>query len=150
LQSQWIGYQAAKAAFVFKEGRSRNDYEKALPYLQIFYGAISAVSDEPFDIDRAASLELEWWIVHREREKHSPADLPKLLAETAAVIYHMPYEPLLEHGNLRAEATKIRDDQAAAGVVTEPDWSKIGNLLERSWRSLWQAVNSNKSVGSRP
>jgi hypothetical protein len=79
LRSQWVGYQAAKAAFVFKEGQGRIDYEKALPYLQIFYGAISAVSDEPFDINRAASLELEWRIVHREREKHSPEDLPKLL-----------------------------------------------------------------------
>ncbi len=33
LRSQWVGYQAAKAAFVFKEGRNRSDYEKALPYL---------------------------------------------------------------------------------------------------------------------
>src|SRR4030095_5331217 len=66
LRSQWVGYQAAKAAFVFKEGQGRIAYEKALPYLQIFYGAISAVSDEPFDISRAANLELEWWIAHRE------------------------------------------------------------------------------------
>jgi len=150
LESQWIGYQAAKAAFVFKEGRSRNDYEKALPHLRSFYGAISASSNDPFDINRAAKLELEWWIVHREREKHSPEDLPRLLAQTSAVMYHMPYEPLLEHGKLRAAAMTIRDDQAASGGVTEQDWSKIGSLLDRSWRSLWQAVNSNKSVGSGP
>jgi hypothetical protein len=148
LQSQWIGYQAAKAAFVFKAGRSRNDYEKALPHLRSFYAAISASSDDPFDIDRAAELELEWWIVHREREKHSPEDLPRLLAQTSAVMYHMPYEPLLEHGKLRAAAMKIRDDQAAVGGVTEQDWSKIASLLDRSWRSLWQAVNTNKSVGN--
>jgi hypothetical protein len=47
LRSQWVACQAAKAAFVFKEGRSRIDYEKALPYLHRFYGAISAISDEP-------------------------------------------------------------------------------------------------------
>jgi hypothetical protein len=35
--------------------------------------------------------------VHREREKDSPEDLPKLLAQTSAVMYHMPYKPLLEH-----------------------------------------------------
>jgi hypothetical protein len=63
-------------------------------------------------------------------------------------MYHMPYEPLLEHGKLRAAAMKIRDDQAAAGGVTEQDWSKIASLLDRSWRSLWQAVNTNKSVGN--
>jgi len=146
LRSQWVAYQAAKAAFVFKEGRSRNDYEKALPHLRDFYSAISAISDDPFDMNRAAELELEWWIVHREREKHSPEDLPRLLAQTAAVMYHMPYEPLLEHGKLRAAAMQIRDSQAAAGRVTEQDWSAIGSLLDRSWRSLWQAVNANKPV----
>jgi len=150
LRSQWVAYQAAKAAFVFKEGRNRNDYEKALPYLRGFYSAISASSDEPFDINRAAEFELEWWIVHREREKHSPEDLPKLLAQTSAVMYHMPYEPLLEHGKLRAEAMQIRDNQAPAGGVTEQDWTQIGSLLNKSWRSLWQAVNANKPVGSRP
>ena len=150
LRSQWVAYQAAKAAFVFKEGRSRNDYEKALPHLRGFYSAISTISDDPFDINRAAKLELEWWIVHRERERHSPENLPRLLAQTSAVMYHMPYEPLLEHGKLRAEATRIRDNQAAAGGVTEQDWSQIGRLLERSWRSLWQAVNAKMPVGSRP
>lgn len=44
LRSQWVSYQAAKAAFVFKEGRTRNDYEKALPYLRAFYSAISAIA----------------------------------------------------------------------------------------------------------
>ena len=150
LRSQWVTYQAAKAAFVFKEGHTRNDYEKALPYLRSFYGAISAISDEPFDIHRAAELELEWWIVHREREKHSPEDLPKLLAETAAVMYHMPYELLPEHGRLRAEAMQIRDNQAAAGRVTEQDWSQIESLLDGSWTSLWKAVNANMPVGGRP
>ena len=150
LRSQWVAYQAAKAAFVFKQGRSRNDYEKALPHLRGFYSAISAISDDPFDINRAAELELEWWIVHRERERHSPENLPRLLAQTSAVMYHMPYEPLLEHGKLRAEAMRIRDNQAAAGGVTEQDWSQIGRLLERSWRSLWQAVNAKMPVGSRP
>jgi len=147
-RSQWVAYQAAKAAFVFKAGRSRNDYEKALPYLRGFYGAISGVSDAPFDVDRAAKLELEWWIVHRERERHSTEYLPKLLAETAAVMYHLPYEALLEHGKLRAEAMRIRDVQAATGKVTEQDWTQIGSLLDKSWLSLWQAVNA-KQTGAR-
>ena len=124
LRSQWVGYQAAKAAFVFKEGRIRSDYEKALPYLLAFYSAISAISDNPFDVNRAAELELEWWIVHREREKHSPEELPKLLAQTSAVMYHMPYEPLLEHGKLRAAAMRIRDESGCGR------WS-YGTGLER-------------------
>jgi len=150
LRSQGVAYQAAKAAFVFKEGRARNDYEQALPYLRRFYSAISSVSDAPFDAERAARLELEWWIVHRERARHAPGDLPRLLAETAAVMYHVPHEMLLEHGKLRAEAMRIRDARAQAGEVSEQDWSQIANLLDKSWHSLWQAVNANNRVHQLP
>ncbi len=89
---QWVKYQAAKTAFVFKEGRTRNDGEKALPDLPGFDSAISAISNKPFGADRAAKLELECWIVHREGEEHLPEDLPKLSAETAAVMCHLPCE----------------------------------------------------------
>jgi hypothetical protein len=33
------------------------------------------MSDLPFGVNRAARLELEWWIIHRERGKYQPADL---------------------------------------------------------------------------
>src|SRR4051812_38384328 len=39
-RSNAIAYYAAKAAFVFKEGHGRNDYEKALPYLNKYYTQI--------------------------------------------------------------------------------------------------------------
>ena len=44
---------------------------------------------------------------------HLRTSLEKLLAETAAVMGHLPYQALLEHGKLRAEAMQIRDVQAA-------------------------------------
>src|SRR5438552_14400258 len=65
VRSNAVAYQAAQAAFVFKEGHNRADYEKALPYLVKFYNSIREISDSPFDVDRAAKLELEWWIVQR-------------------------------------------------------------------------------------
>ncbi len=142
VRSNAVAYQAAQAAFVFKEGHNRSDYERALPYLVKFYTAIREVSDAPFDVDRAAKLELEWWIVHRERAHHPPGDLDRALAELPAEIYHMPMEPLMEHARLRAEAMTIRDNKAdARGGVTEQDWAKIDELLRASWQSLWKAVN---------
>ena len=36
-RSNAVAYHAARAAFVFKDGRSRADYEKALPDLVQFY-----------------------------------------------------------------------------------------------------------------
>ena len=44
-RSNAVAYQAAKAAFVFKDGHSRADYERALPNLVSFYESIREVSD---------------------------------------------------------------------------------------------------------
>ena len=142
IRSNQVAYYAASAAFVFKEGKQRSDYEEALPDLVKFYQSLRNISDIPFDADRAARLELEWWIIHRERAKHPPGDLAHALAELQAEIYRIPIERLLEHGRLRAEAMTLRDTKADTGGVTEADWAKIDELLHQSWRSLASAVKS--------
>ncbi|HEX8737678.1 MAG TPA: hypothetical protein VF721_20265 [Pyrinomonadaceae bacterium] len=140
---QLVAYYAAKAAFIFKDGKQRADYEKALPDLEKFYGEIRDISTTDFDAQQAAKSELEWWIVHREREKYREGDLARALAETAAAVYQMPAETFLEHGRRRAEAMEIRDTKAETGGVSEEDWQKIDELLHASWRSLHSAVNKN-------
>ena len=142
IRSNEVAYYAANAAFVFKQGKERVDYEKALPDLLKFYGEIRKLSDIAFDVDRAARLELEWWIIHRQRAQHVPGDLDKALAELQAEIYRVPVERLMEHGRLRAEAMTIRDTKAENGGVTEADWVRINELLKESWRSLAKAVKS--------
>lgn len=139
---QLIAYYAAKATFVFKDGKTREDYEKALPDLEKFYGEIRDISTTDFDVKRAAKAELEWWIVHRQRKQYKEGDLARALAETAAEIYKLPPENFMEHGDLRAKAMEIRDTKAESGGVTEEDWQKIDELLHRSWRSLHKAVNN--------
>ncbi len=140
---QLLAFYAAKAAFVFKDGKTREDYEKALPDLEKFYNEIRDISTTDFDAKRAAKLELEWWIVHRQRKQYKDGDLARALAETAAEIYKMRVDVFFEHGNLRAKAMEIRDNEAEAGGVTEEDWQRIDELLHQSWRSLHNAVNKN-------
>lgn len=142
LRSNQVAYYAANAAFTFKQGKQRSDYEKALPDLVKFYTAIRKMSDIPFDVDRVARLELEWWIIHRERVHHPPGDLEKALAELQAEIYRVPVDRLIEHGRLRAEAMTIRDTKAEGGGVKEEDWTRINELLRQSWQSLAKAVKS--------
>jgi len=142
IRSNQVAYYAANAAFVFQKGKQRSDYEKALPDLIKFYQSLRNMSDIPFDVDRAARLELEWWVIHRERANHPPGDLEQALAELQAEIYRIPIERLQQHGRLRAEAMTIRDTKADAGGVTEADWAKIDELLHQSWRSLAAAVKS--------
>lgn len=139
---QLVAYYAAKGAFVFKDGKSREDYLKALPDVEKFYEQIRDVSTTDFDARRAAELEVEWWIVHRERKQHQPGDLSRALAETAAVVYNIPPESFKEHADLRAEAMDIRDTHAGTGGVSEEDWQRIDELLHRSWRSFHAAVNN--------
>jgi hypothetical protein len=138
---QLVAYYAAKSAFIFKDGKSREDYEKALPDLEKFYSEIRSVSTTDFDVDKAARLELEWWIVHRNRAQYQPGDLARALADAASAIYNVPADQLLGYGDLRAEAMVIRDSQAEAGGVSEEDWQKIDDLLHGSWRSLHEVVN---------
>jgi hypothetical protein len=140
-RSNAVAYRAAKAAFVFKDGHSRADYERALPDLVSFYKSIRAVSDTDFDPERAARLELEWWIVHRERRAHAAGDLERALAELEAELYRIPSDKFMEHARLRAEAMEIRDTKAEQGGVNEEDWRRIDELLHQSWRSLHAAVN---------
>ena len=142
IRSNQVAYYAAHAAFIFKQGKELKDYEKALPDLIKFYAQIRKLSDIPFDVDRVARLELEWWIIHRQRAEHKPGDLEKALAELQAEIYRVPLERMMEHGRLRAEAMTIRDHKAEAGGVSEADWAAINELLKESWRSLAKAVRS--------
>ena len=142
VRSNQVAYYAANAAFVFQKGKKRTDYEEALPDLVKFYQSLRTMSDIPFDVNRAARLELEWWIIHRERAKHPPGDLEHALAELQAEIYQIPIERLQEHGRLRAQAMTIRDTKADSGGVSETDWAKIDELLHQSWRSLATAVKS--------
>ena len=130
-------YRAAHAAFVFKDGRSRTDYEKALPGLEAYYRDIAERSYRPFDSHRAATLELEWWIVHRE----NPPGLPDALAALQAEIYGVPASRFAEHARLRAQAMDLRDGKGAS--ITEADWQRIGEMLAASWYSLYEAVSSD-------
>jgi hypothetical protein len=132
-------YYAAHAAEVFQRGHNRGEYERALPDLKN-YSIVRRGSDAPFDVEKSAQLELEWWIVHRERDRHEPGDLERALAGLQAEIYHCPKDRLASHAKARADAMLIRDTRAAAGGVTEPDWERIGALLDGSWVSLQTAV----------
>lgn len=141
-KSEWAAFQAAKAAFVFKDGKKREDYEKALPNLIKFYSSVHDMSDIDFDVENAAKLELEWWIIHRTRETQPAGSLEKSLAELQSELYRVPPSRLEEHAKYRAEAMRIRDTKAKEGGVTEEDWKKIDELLHLSWQSLYKVVNS--------
>jgi len=138
LRSYVVAAHAARAAFVFKSGHDRADYAKALPDLISYFASIRRVSVTPFDVPETARLELEWWIVHRDRD---PAALARALANGAAAMYRVPADSLLEYGRLRTDAMVIRDAGGDGGrVVSEAEWSRIESDLRGSWSSLARVV----------
>jgi hypothetical protein len=141
---------AARAAAVFQVGAGHHDYRRALPYLERYYRAIRAVSDVPFDPQRAAGLELEWWIVHREGELHPPGDLEQALAGLAAELYQVPAERLWTHASRRAEAMTIRDHASRRAVgVLEDDWARIEAVLWVAWKALADEVRTVRQEEAR-
>ncbi len=134
-------YHAAHAAVIFQQGHNRAEYERALPDIESFYANIRRGSDVPFPVEETARLELEWWIVHRERERHQPGDLEHSLAALQAVVYQQPAADFSVHAKARAEAMLIRDSRAAAGTVSQADWRRIAELLDTSWVTLQTAVS---------
>lgn len=141
-RSNRVALSAARAAFIFKDGHNRPDYEKALPDLADYFQQIRNISATSFDVERAAELELEWWIVHRERDNHHEGDLARAVAEAAAELYQVPVDKVMEYGRYRAAAMTIRDTKAAAGNVTEDDWHEIQTDLLIAWQSLWKAIQT--------
>lgn len=139
-RSWGIAYQAAKAAFVFKDGKNRADYERALPYLRHYYSAIHKMSTTDFDIEKAAVLELEWWIVHRQRATQQAGDLEAALAVSAAAIYNLPAEKFAEYARYRTLAMDLRDNESAGDGVSDSEWQQIGEYLQKAWQSLFVAV----------
>lgn len=137
-----LAFQATKAAFVFKQGTSRPDYEKTLPGLISYYDAIQKLTVEQFNVRSVAKLELDWWIVHRQRDRYSYADLANALVQTSAALYNQPTAPFATYGRLRAEAMRLCDEAGQRpGGATEADWQRINQELVRAWSALHQVVH---------
>jgi len=150
LRSYRGAFHAARAALVFKRGQGRGDYEEALPDLRAYFGDIHGLSRTEFDVRHAAELELEWWIVHRERGLEDQDSLAHTVAAAAAALYRVDPATLETYGRKRAEAMAIRDYESSHGGVTDTDWAKIGGLLDDSWRVLWEAVNPQEPRAPEP
>jgi hypothetical protein len=137
-RSVLLAYYAAKAAFVFKDGKNRQDYQRALPPLRRYYEQLFALSNRPFDIERAAQTELEWWVVRRERDAHPPRKWTELQARVTATLYGLPPEKFEKYSQLRTQAMLYRDKQGDA--MQEADWKIIKQMLTRSWTELNKAL----------
>ena len=139
------GYRMTVAAFVFKRGKQREDYRKALHWLRAFYGSVQKRLSGKWNPHEVAELELEWWIVHRhDFGPNQTAALEKALSELCSMVYHVPEAELEDYAHHRAVAMLISDanNQARAkGLPEAPNWTGVQEELELSYAALNQRLN---------
>ena len=133
-------FYAARAAEVFQAGHNRSEYMRALPDLVSYYKLIRQTSHQPLDVIHAASLELEWWIIHRERDKYGKEALDRSLADLQAAIYARSADDFAPHAVARADAMLLRDVRSESGSPSPDDWRQIRTLLDTSWVSAQRVV----------
>ena len=78
---------------------------------------------------------MAWWVARRIPGQNSADQVGHLIALEYALLYETSAERVAPAALLRATAAKMRDEQAA-----QPDWDRIGRLLEQSYRELHAAL----------
>jgi hypothetical protein len=121
--------------------RTRTNYEAVIPDIAAAYARIAAECDIPFDPQDVAERELQWWIVHRYPAQAGEEGLTEAIAALYAAVYRLPIERVRAAARLRAEAA-IRCDTGRdeEGVRGASYWPTVGELLQRSYRTLSAAV----------
>jgi hypothetical protein len=128
-------FHLARAAARF--GNLRDHYEVVLPDLESAYATADAWLDARFDARAVARAELAWWVARRIPGQNSAEQVGRLMAQEYALLYETSVARVEPAALLRAAAGKLRDDQAA-----EPDWDRIEQLLEQSYRELLDALSA--------
>ena len=65
-----MAYYAGWAAADYRLRKGREDYKKTLSNLTKYEKILSEHSIQPFDYEKVARLELEWWDIHRYPKKY--------------------------------------------------------------------------------
>lgn len=98
-----------------------NDPEGARRTMERFYRLVSRRYDEPYDPAQAATLEVQWWRVHRENQ-HGQGDERQLI-EALAALYSYVYG-VSEHD------VRVAAEQRALAMHYSDRWVKLGCDLE--------------------
>lgn len=111
-------------------------------YMRRFYEFVREPTGGRYDSARAAQLEVNWWAVHRDRERYPDrAALAEALAATYAEVYQTSQDRMLPAADARAEAMDLSDQWIREGKLEDsPLLEQIAERLVASYRALSDAV----------
>jgi hypothetical protein len=119
-----------------------NDVPLAESYMRRFYSLIKRVHGESFDVNEAARLDVNWWVIHRRLFGHSEShELVDALTALYAHVYGANTAEVRLAAYHRAQAM-VYSDRWVQEVRTEPSelLDKVEAELRLSYRALRQAV----------
>jgi len=131
-------YHSAVAAMIFRKTRGNEDKKKIIKHLTQFYLLLSRHNALTFNYQKAAQLELEWWLVDRYPDRYKISRAVALTNGMAA-IYNVPASRLKVYGEKRAAAMELLGDYHQ-DTTTPVDWQKLRKLLRESYNGLHDAV----------
>jgi hypothetical protein len=113
-------------------------------YMRRFYASVKEPTGGRYDVDTAAKLEVQWWAVHRNRDRYPDhSALARALADSYAEVYQLPAARLLPAGEARATAMDLSDRWNREGKDPgSPLLDQIATLLVTSYQSLSDAVGA--------
>ncbi len=147
------GWQALRGAYLV--GRAEiaaapfpdNDIPKAEAYMRRFYGMVKRIHHEDFDVDQAARLEVNWWVVHRQNfGKADSQPLVEALIDLYAATFRLPREQVREAAYYRAEAMRYSDRWVNESKASDsPLLGQVESELLKSYTALRAAVGAAPS-----
>jgi adenylate cyclase class IV len=135
LQTFRMVYHASMAARNFKK-TGEHGQARTLNFLERFYAIVSANFNQSIDYKRAANLELQWWVVHRDigYGQRPPKKLVDSIDYWAQEVFSVP--DAHRYAYLRAKAMCMRHRTANDGTITDTDWLLISDTLVAAWKEL--------------
>ncbi len=121
-----------------------NDIPRAEKYMQRFYGFIKKIHHLDLDVDQAAHLDVNWWVVHRklfgQTQNQELVDALVSLYTVAYGLNPLEAQPAAFH---RAQAMVFSDRWVNEGRVENSPWlSEEEDELLKSYSELRNALIS--------
>ena len=140
-QAIYGAYLVARAEIAFAPFPD-NDIPLAQAYTRRLYAFIKRVHREKFDVEEAAKLQVNWWIVHRRLFGQTEnQELVDALANTYAIAYGVPPERVQDAAYHRAQGMLCSDLWVNDGRrVDSPLLAQEEEELVKAYTALRAAV----------
>ena len=129
-----------------------NDVPRAEAYMRRFYTLLKRVHHESFDVDQAARLEVNWWVVHRQlfaQADNQP--LVTALEDLYAATFGVPPAEVHEAAYRRAEAMRYSDQWVRDGCVSgSPLLGQVESELQKSYAALLAVISGRGAFANPP